>query len=179
MLGRVPRAGWTFRLHPLRADPLAPNSTGSQAAIESMRTGQGVIANLRVEQQVQLWLAALLAGDAEAATQVFGLATSAGGDLQQMRQLVRQARHTEAPAPAAGTAAEDEAGTESDASSGSSSSGGSGESAVEAPAAAGGGGPKPTAKALSARKQLRKLLQPLAEARLAEEEGEEEGREER
>jgi ribosomal 50S subunit-associated protein YjgA (DUF615 family) len=118
-----------------------------QAAIDSVRTGQGAIANPAVSRQLEAWMAALLAGEAEAATQVFGLATAAGGDLQQLRQLVRQAQQTEAAAPAAADASD------------------SSDDAAEAAAVpAAPAGVRLTSKARAARKQLRKLLQPLAEA---------------
>ena len=134
-----------------------------QAAIDSVRTGQGVIANPAVERQLQLWMAALVSGDAEATTQVFALVQAAGGDLQQMRQLLRQAQQVEAPPAATDEQAED---------GGSSSSNGS-----SAAAAASGGpaaAPRPTAKARAASKQLRKLLQPLAAAQVGEADAEEE-----
>lgn len=128
-----------------------------------MRTGQGVIANPSVERQLQLWMAALLAGDAEATTQVFSMAQASGGDLQQMRQLLRQAQQVEAP-PAAADEQE-----EGDSSSSSSSNG---SSAAAASTGGPGAAPRPTAKARSASKQLRKLLQPLAEAQVADAEAE-------
>lgn len=114
-----------------------------------------MIANPAVERQVQLWQDALLGGEEEAATLVFGLVQGSGAaDLQQLRQLLRQAQLTEAPpAPAASSSVDDEAAA-----------------AEAAPAAAAGGrstAPRPTAKALAARRQLRKLLQPLAEGQVA------------
>ncbi|PRW18310.1 hypothetical protein C2E21_9330 [Chlorella sorokiniana] len=131
-----------------------------QAAIDSVRTGQGVIANPGVERQLELWMAALLSGDAEATTQVFSLVQASGGDLQQVRQLLRQAQQVEA-APAAAGEQED---SSSSSSNGSSAAGGS-----SSPA----GAPRPTAKARAASKQLRKLLQPLAAAEVGEEEEDE------
>mgnify|MGYP001810673142 CR=1 FL=1 len=130
----------------------------SQAAIDSVRTGQGVIADPAVVRQLEAWLAALLAGQTEAATQVFGLATEAGADLQQLRQLVRQAQQTEPVA----APAEDSDG-EGDAAA-----------AAAAPAGAAAAGVRLTPKARAARKQLRKLLQPLAETHVGEGEEEEE-----
>ncbi|KAL4432801.1 hypothetical protein ABPG77_008127 [Micractinium sp. CCAP 211/92] len=130
-----------------------------RAAIESVQTGQGVIGNPAAQQQLELWMHALLAGQADAATQVFGLAQARGADLQQLRQLLRQAQQTE-PVPAAA------AGEEAD----SSEEG----LAAEAAAAAAPAALRPTAKARAARKQLRKLLQPLAEAAVAVDEDEEE-----
>jgi hypothetical protein len=125
-----------------------------QAALESVQTGQGTIANPAQEQQVQLWLQALVCGEAEAATEVFGLAQDGGLDLQQIRQLLRQAQQKEAAAPAPAAAGED---------------GDGGSEAAPAPAA---GPPRPTAKAQSARRQLRKMLQPLAAAQIAASEDE-------
>ena len=125
-----------------------------QAAIESVRTGQGVIANPAVERQVELWMAALLGGDAAAATLVFGLAQQQGAaDPQELRQLLRQAQQTEAPPAAPAPQA------------GSSSGGELAAAGAAAPPPP--GPPRPTAKALAARRQLRKVLQPLAEAQLA------------
>ncbi|KAL4853423.1 hypothetical protein ACK3TF_005562 [Chlorella vulgaris] len=129
-----------------------------QAAIESVKWGQGIIANPAAEQRVQLWMEALLAGDAAAVTQVFAVAQSNGKDLQQMRQLLRQAQQP----PAAQAAASAPPGSEESSSSD-----------VEGAAAAAGGAitgsaPRPSAKAASARKQLRKLLQPLAQQSLEE-----------
>lgn len=132
----------------LRESVIATEVTQLQAAVESVRTGQGIIANPAAEQQVQLWLQALLADDVAAATQAFGLAQSSGADLQQIRQLLRQAQQTEVQPPPAATAPPADA-------------------AAVPPAS------RPTAKALSARKQLRKLLQLLAEhaaAKAAEDE---------
>ncbi|KAL4458110.1 hypothetical protein ABPG75_012975 [Micractinium tetrahymenae] len=116
-----------------------------RAAIESVQTGQGVIANPAAQQQLELWMHALLAGQADAAAHVFGLAQAQGGDLQQLRQLLRQAQQTE-PVPAAASDSEGEEGPEG------------------GPAAAAAAAVRPTGKARAARKQLRKLLQPLAEA---------------
>ena len=133
-------------------EPCCP-PPGTQAALESVQTGQGTIANPAQEQQVQLWLQALVCGESEAATQVFGLAQDGGLDLQQIRQLLRQAQQTEVAAPTAAAAEDGD---------------GDGE-AAPAPAA---GPPRPTAKAQSARRQLRKLLQPLAAAQIAASEDE-------
>lgn len=138
-----------------------PHSTHAplQAAIESVQTGQGIIANPAAQQQMELWMHALLAGQADAATQVFGLAQARGADLQQLRQLLRQAQQTE-PVPASVPGLEQAEGSD-------------GGPAAEAPAAAAPAAMRPTAKARTARKQLRKLLQPLAEAAVAGDEEEE------
>lgn len=141
------------------ACPPPPTPPLPQAAIESVQTGQGVIGNPAAQQQLELWMHALLAGQADAATQVFGLAQARGADLQQLRQLLRQAQQTE-PVPAA-TAGEEADGSEEG-------------PAAEAAAAAAPAALRPTAKARAARKQLRKLLQPLAEAAVAVDEDEEE-----
>lgn len=143
-----------------------------QAALESVQTGQGTIANPAQEQLVQEWLQALVCGESEAATQVFGLAQDGGLDLQQIRQLLRQAQQTDvaavapaavAPAAVVAAAPEEQAGDgESDAENEAA--------AVPAPAP---GPARPTAKALSARRQLRKLLQPLAAVQVAAIEDEE------
>ena len=138
--------------------------TTLQAAIDSVRTGQGVIANPAVERQLQLWMAALVSGDAEATTHVFALVQAAGGDLQQMRQLLRQAQQVEAPPAAADEQAED----------GSSSSSSNGSSAAAAASSSPAAASRPTAKARAASKQLRKLLQPLAVAQVGEADAEEE-----
>ena len=130
-----------------------------QAAIDSVRTGQGVIANPAVEQQLQLWMHALLSsstvagasGDsssssADPSAHVFGLAVASGIDLQQIRQLLRQAQEVQEPAVAAPHDSDDE----------------DGGAAASTAAGRGTGLPRPTSKAQKARRQLRALLQPLA-----------------
>lgn len=147
-------------LHPISAHTHSPPMPPVQAAIESVQTGQGVIANPAAQQQLELWMHALLAGQADAATQVFGLAQAQGADLQQLRQLLRQAQQTE-PVPAAAAGAEEVDGSE-------------GGLAPAADVTAAPMAVRPTAKARAARKQLRKLLQPLAEAAIADERQDEE-----
>lgn len=103
---------------------------------------------------MEAWLQGLLGGDGEAATLVFGLAQQQGAaDPQGLRQLLRQAQQTETPPPAPAPEAD-------------SSSGGD-ELATGAAAAAAARAPRATPKALAARRQLRKLLQTLAEAQIA------------
>lgn len=128
--------------------------------MDSVRTGQGVIANPAAEQQSQLWMEALLSSDAEATTTVFGLAQASGAaDTQQLRQMVRQAQQTEAARPEEG---------------GGGSSDDSGGDATAALAARGGSyAPRPTAKAVAARRQLRRLLQQLAQAQMGSDADEE------
>jgi len=149
----------TLPLSAYASSPMPPCPC-AQAAIDSVRTGQGVIADPVLERPLQLWMDAPPSGDPEATTQVFSLAQASGADLQQMRQLLRQAQQLEA-APAAA----DEQEGDSSSSNGSSSA---------APASGGPAGQlRPTAKARAASKQLRKLLQPLAAAHVGDGEAEE------
>ena len=162
----------TLLYHPVHLPCLpARRACLLQAAIDGVRTGQGVIGNPAVEQQLQLWMHALLSssaaagasGDASSSSSadpsahVFGLAVASGIDLQQIRQLLRQAQEVQEPAVAAPHDSDDE----------------DGGAAASTAAGRGTGLPRPTSKAQKARRQLRALLQPLALEQLAAESDEE------
>lgn len=146
----------------LRESVLEEQVEELEAAVHALMQGQGFVANPGAARRAELWLEALLEGEAGAQSEVVQLARAAGLDGQRMLQLARQAQRQPASAGL---------GSEASGLDGSSSGSGASRGSLPSDAAAQQQHQQQEKTAAKARKQLRGLLVELAEAIDALEQG--------